>query len=73
MKRRKRCDSCGNLFSPYKTTQKVCSYVCALEFNVRKKKKEKALIDGLIKVRWRCIVFGCVCILSCKCTRNSEP
>lgn len=58
MNRRKRCDSCGNLFLPFKTTQKVCSYVCAIEFNQRKKKEEKALIDGLVKEKKERVKLG---------------
>lgn len=42
--KRKRCVECNKLFTPFKTTQKVCGYECSLTYlETAKKEKEKRI------------------------------
>jgi hypothetical protein len=43
--KQKKCKTCGVMFTPYKSTQKVCNYKCAIEhanLEMRKQAKKKA-------------------------------
>jgi len=43
--KQKKCKTCGVMFSPYKSTQKVCNYKCAIIYTneqMRKQAKKKA-------------------------------
>lgn len=43
--KRKKCRSCGELFFPYKTTDSVCSSICALKMKESKVLAEKERIN----------------------------
>jgi len=47
--KRKRCKECNELFIPYNSLQKVCGVDCALKYNKKKVKADKAKIDKLHK------------------------
>jgi len=50
--KKKRCKECNKLFVPFKTTQVVCDYKCAIAYakTLKKQKKEDSkMIDKLIK------------------------
>tara|TARA_R110001632_G_scaffold76073_1_gene172706 strand:- start:8752 stop:9312 length:561 start_codon:yes stop_codon:yes gene_type:complete len=38
--KKKKCKFCNELFLPYNTTQKVCNYTCAIQYNNSKIKNE---------------------------------
>lgn len=51
--KQKKCKSCGVLFTPFKTTQKVCSTKCALDLSKLEIDKKEAKEWSKTKKEWK--------------------
>jgi len=47
--KRKRCRECSELFTPFRSTQVVCSPICAVSYSKKKALDNKKKVDGWIK------------------------